>query len=232
MLYGLWMLLRCEGTGKEKAGQKKARQEKEEIVAACRLLSRHYGGLKPAVKLRTPFQTLVATALSARTRDANTIKAAGQLFAKYPTAKALSKAPVRDVEKLIRPVGMYKTKAKNIIGLAKRVEKTGVPKTIGGLVELPGVGRKTANCTLVYAFGIPAMCVDTHVHRITNLFGWVKTKTPEQTEKELRRIVPKKYWVGINDWLVKHGQQVCPANRPKCEKCFLNKLCAHGKKAV
>lgn len=170
--------------------------------------------------------------MSARTRDVNTAKAAKQLFANYPTAKKLAKASVAEVEKLIKPVGMYKTKARNVIGLAKRVEKTGIPKTISGLVELPGVGRKTANCTLVYAFGIPAMCVDTHVHRISNLLGWVETKTPEQTERALRAIVPKKYWLGINDWLVKHGQRVCPANRPKCGECFLNKLCAYGKLVV
>ena len=202
------------------------------LVAACRLLEKHYGKETPAVKLRTPFQTLVATALSARTKDANTLKACKELFSEYPTAKKLARAPIRDVEKRIRATGMYKTKAKNIVALAKKVEKTGVPKTIEGLVELPGVGRKTANCTLVYAFGIPAMCVDTHVHRISNLLGWVKTNSPEQTERALRAIVPKKYWLGINDWLVKHGQTICPANRPKCPECFLNKLCVHGKRAL
>ena len=216
----------------QKASQKSGKEKEEEIAAVCWLLERHYGGLKPAVKLRTPFQTVVATALSARTRDANTIKAARQLFANYPTANKLAKAPLKDVEKLVKPVGMYKTKARNIVELAKRVEKTGVPNTLTGLVELPGVGRKTANCTLVYAFGIPAMCVDTHVHRISNLLGWVKTKTPEQTERALREIVPKSYWLGINDWLVKHGQRVCPANRPKCGECFLNTLCAYGKRVI
>lgn len=201
------------------------------VASVCRLLSRHYGEPKAAVKHPSAFQTLVAASLSARTRDANTAKACKALFVRFPTAEKLAKASVRDVERLIKPVGMYKTKAKNIIALAKLV-RNGVPKTIDELVELPGVGRKTANCTLIYAFGIEAMCVDTHVHRISNLLGWVRTKSPEQTERELRRLVPKRYWLGINDWLVKHGQAICPANHPRCAECFLNRLCAHGKKVL
>ena len=216
--------------GKKGHKGKEARQTKEkEMAAVCRLLAKHYGRPDATVALGTPFQTVVATALSARTRDANTARACEALFARYPTAEKLAKSPLKTVEHLIRPVGMYKTKAKNIIALAKIVSKTGVPDTIEGLTALPGVGRKTANCTLVYAFGIPAICVDTHVHRITNLLGWVRTKTPEQTEKELRRILPKRYWLFINDWLVKHGQRVCPANRPKCGSCFLREHCAHGR---
>lgn len=214
---------------KEKKG--KAEKEKEEkIIAVCKLLSKHYGKPKAVVRHSTPFQTVVATALSARTKDTNTAKACKALFSKYPTARKLSRAKPSHVEKLIKPVGMYKTKAKNIIELAKIVSKTGVPKTIDGLISLPGVGRKTANCTMVYAFGIPAICVDTHVHRISNLLGWVKTKTPEQTEKELREILPRRYWLFINDWLVKHGQTGCPANRPKCQTCFLNKHCKYGRR--
>ncbi len=201
----------------------------KEVSAVCRLLARHYGKPNATVALSTPFQTVVATMLSARTRDANTAKACEALFAKYSTAEKLAKVKLSAVERLIRPVGMYKAKAKNIIALAKIVSKTGIPDTVEGLVELPGVGRKTANCTLVYAFGIPAICVDTHVHRITNRLGWVHTKTPEQTERELRRILPKRYWLYINDWLVKHGQQVCPANHPHCESCFLREHCAHGR---
>jgi len=203
----------------------------KEIAATCRLLAKHYGRPDATVALATPFQTVVATALSARTRDANTAKACQALFSKYPTARRLAKATPEQVECLIKPVGMYKTKARNIIALAKIVSVTGVPDSIDELVKLPGVGRKTANCTLVYAFGIPAICVDTHVHRITNLLGWVHTKTPEQTERELRRILPKNYWLYINDWLVKHGQTICPANHPKCEKCFLGGHCEFGKKS-
>lgn len=213
---------------KAKAKGQAQGKEKEEITRACRLLARHYGEPNAVVKHGSAFKTLVATALSARTRDANTAKACKALFAEYPTAARLARAKASDVEKLIKPVGMYPTKAKNIIKLARIVERSGVPNTIDGLVALPGVGRKTANCTLVYAFGIPAVCVDTHVHRISNLLGWVKTKTPEQTEQALRQFLPRRYWLYINDWLVKHGQTLCPAQRPRCGKCFLNRVCAHG----
>lgn len=204
-------------------------RRKQKLIRICKLLEKHYGREKPVVSRGSRFQTLVATVLSARTKDVNTAKACKLLFSKYPTAKALAKATPKQVEPLIKSTGMYKTKARNIIELAKRVEKR-VPKTFEELIKLPGVGRKTANCTLVYAFCIPAICVDTHVHRISNLFGWVKTKTPEQTERALKKLLPKKYWCSINDWLVKHGQKICIANRPKCGECFLRKLCDYGSK--
>lgn len=148
--------------------------------------------------------------MSARTNDDTTLAAANRLFKVAPNLAQLNKLDTKSIEKLIYPVGFYRTKAKHINLLAKKVLKDfggKVPKTLQKLTSLPGVGRKTANLVLNRAFGVPAIAVDTHVHRISNLLGWVHTKTPEQTEKELVRIVPKKYWPEFNKLFVSIGRQ-------------------------
>ncbi len=172
------------------------------------------------------YKTLVSTVMSARTNDDTTLAAAKRLFEKAPTLHHLDTLEISDIEKLIYPVGFYKTKARHIkkltdILIVKYHAK--VPSTREELMELPGVGRKTANLTLNRAFGIPAIAVDIHVHRITNLLGWVKTKTPEATEKELIKIIPEKYWPEINKLFVSIGRQF--TSQRKLEK-FLkeNKL--------
>lgn len=169
----------------------------------------------------SPFRVLISTILSQRTKDANTDKATDALFSKFDTPEKISKASISQIEKLIRPSGFYKTKAVYVKTAANYVVKKGMPKTLEEMVSIRGVGRKTANCVLVYGYGIPAIPVDTHVHRISNLLGWVKTKTPDETEKELEKILPKKYWIELNQMLVMHGQKTCLPRSPKCEKCPL-----------
>jgi endonuclease III len=157
-----------------------------------------------------PFQSLVATMMSARTNDDTTVVAAQKLFSVAPTAEKLAALPVEEIAKLIYPVGFYKTKAKQLKEIAQTITTTfggNVPQTREELVSLPGVGRKTANLVMNRAFGIPAIAVDTHVHRITNMLGWVHTKTPEQTELALLATLPEKYWTQTNNLFVSIGRQ-------------------------
>jgi endonuclease-3 len=174
----------------------------------------------------SPFKILIGTILSARSRDEMTEVIARQIFRRYPTPRALAKAKRRDVEKILKPIGFYRAKANYIIETAQMVTKIGVPETIEGLMAFPGVGRKVANCVLVYAFGQEAIPVDIHVHRISNRLGWVKTKQPEETEKELVKIVPRKWWPVLNEVLVAHGKEICRPIGPKCDLCPVNRWCA------
>lgn len=177
-----------------------------------------------------PFAILIGTILSARTKDENTARVVKSLFLRYKTAKELAGAKVKDVEKIIHSIGFYHVKAKRIIDVAKIIHtqyKGVVPKNMDQLVSLPGVGRKTANCVLVYAFEKPAIPVDIHVHRISNRLGLVETKTPEQTEEELVSKVPKKYWLRINDTFVMYGQNICKPISPMCDVCKIKKFCKY-----
>ena len=170
----------------------------------------HYTAIPLEVFGNDPYKTLVSTLLSARTKDEVTLEASKRLFAIAPNVKILSQLATPILERTIYPVGFYKTKAKHLHDLARNIiTRYGgkVPVTRSDLVSLPGVGRKTANLVLNRAFDIPAIAVDTHVHRISNLLGWVHTKTPEQTEKELIKILPKKYWPDINRLFVSIGRQ-------------------------
>lgn len=179
-----------------------------------------------------PFRILIGTILSARTRDENTTKIVKILFSKYKNAKQLANAKLRDVEKIIKPIGFYHVKAKRIIEVAKIIDsqyKGRVPDNLEELVDLPGVGRKTANCVLVYAFEKPAIPVDIHVHRISNRLGLVKTKTPEETEMELMKKIPQKYWLDINDTFVMYGQNICKPVSPMCSVCKIRKDCSYYK---
>ncbi len=174
------------------------------------------------------FQCLVGTVLSARTRDENTEKASSQLFSKYPTPEKLSKASLKQIERLIKPAGFYRTKARYVKKLAQMLLRDyggKVPDTMEELMKFPGVGRKVAGCVLVYAFRKPALPIDTHCHRISNRLGWVKTKTPEKTEVELMRLIPKRDWIDVNNLLVLHGQNTCLPRKPKCGECVLNDVC-------
>ncbi|HEX6977029.1 MAG TPA: endonuclease III [Patescibacteria group bacterium] len=159
---------------------------------------------------KDPYKTLVSTVLSARTRDEVTLIVSQNLFKKAPDVSSLNKLTEKEIENLIKKVGFHKTKAKHLKKLAQIVIsdfKGKIPNNKKDLIKLPGVGTKTANLVLNRAFDIPAIAVDTHVHRITNLLGWVKTKTPQQTEKELEKIVPKKYWSEMNRLFVSIGRQ-------------------------
>ncbi|MEE9564045.1 MAG: endonuclease III [Nitrosopumilaceae archaeon] len=179
-----------------------------------------------------PFSILIGTILSARTRDENTTKVMKNLLSHYKSPKALSSAKVKEVEKIIKPIGFYHVKAKRIIKVASIINSQyggNVPDDFEKLIELPGVGRKTANCVLVYAFDKPAIPVDTHVHRISNRLGLVRTKAPEDTEKELMKKIPKKYWLEINDTFVMYGQNICKPISPMCNVCKIKRKCNYYK---
>lgn len=177
-----------------------------------------------------PFAILIGTILSARTKDENTARVVKSLFTRYKNAKELSLAKIKDVEKIIHSIGFYHVKAKRIIDVAKIIHSQyggQVPQNMESLINLPGVGRKTANCVLVYAFDQPAIPVDIHVHRISNRLGLVETKTPEQTEEVLMQKIPKKFWLQINDTFVMYGQNICKPISPMCEVCKIKKLCRY-----
>lgn len=177
---------------------------------------------------KDPFKVLVATMLSARTKDATTAQVTKKLFQTVHHQHDLVKLSVKQIEELIYPVGFYKTKAKHLKLLPlilKEKFNNKIPETIDELVELPGVGRKTANLVLATAFKKPAICVDTHVHRINNRLGYIKTKTPFETEMKLREVLPKKYWITYNMYLVSLGQGICTPISPKCSMCPLSNEC-------
>lgn len=182
------------------------------------------GSMKKAPK----FKILISTILSARAKDEVTLPVTAELMKRYPTPKALSVAKRKDVEKIIKRIGFYRNKAKNVIQTAKIIHKKyrgKVPDTMAELLELPGVGRKVAGCVMVYAHGKNELPVDTHVHRISNRLGWVKTKTPHQTEDALKELVPKKYWYIMNEILVIHGQNICVPISPFCSVCPVRQYC-------
>lgn len=175
-----------------------------------------------------PFKILISTMLSLRTKDATTDQACSRLFAIAPTPEKLADLPLDTVEAAIFPVGFYKTKAKNIREASRiLLEKYGgkVPSDMDALLDLPGVGRKTANLVIILGFDNMGICVDTHVHRITNRWGYISTKTPEETEMKLRQILPKKYWKDINNYLVPYGQYLCVPISPFCSRCRLVPYC-------
>ncbi len=177
---------------------------------------------------RDPFKVLISTVLSARTKDEVTREAFNQLIEKAETPEEILK--LDNIEELIYPVGFYKTKAKNLKILSRQLLEDfdgEVPDTLDDLLTLRGVGRKTANLVLVLAFDKYGVCVDTHVHRISNRWGYVDTKTPKQTEFALREKLPKKHWKEYNDLLVTFGQNVCRPINPQCEQCPITQYCQH-----
>jgi len=182
-----------------------------------------------------PFRILIGTILSQRTRDERTTIATERLFKRFKNARELSRARKAEVRELIKAVGFYNMKTKSIIKVAKKlVDEFGgeVPSEIDDLLSLPSVGRKTANCVLVYAFDKPAIPVDTHVHRISNRLGLVETKTPEETEVALVERVPKRYWLELNEDFVRFGQTICKPIGPRCGECTLRAKCKYYREVV
>ena len=174
------------------------------------------------------FKVLISTVLSLRTKDLTTEQASLRLFAAAQTPDRVLKLTRGEIEKLIYPVGFYHTKAKNVLEICRQLkERFGgkVPAGMEELLSLPGVGRKTANLVITVGHGKPGICVDTHVHRISNRWGLVKTKTPEETEMALRKVLPKRYWIGYNDLLVAFGQNLCVPVSPFCSRCPLASYC-------
>jgi len=175
-----------------------------------------------------PFRVLIACLLSLRTQDSTTGPAAARLFAVAATPQAMLTLPARRIEQLIYPVGFYRTKARVLLGVSRDlIDRFGgrVPDDIDALLTLKGVGRKTANLVVTMGYGKPGICVDTHVHRISNRLGYVRTRTPEQTEMALRATLPRRFWIGYNDLLVSFGQNICAPLSPKCSQCPVNDLC-------
>ncbi len=182
-----------------------------------------------------PFKVLITTLLSQRTRDENTDKASRALFSRFRTPKQMAEADVREIERLIRPSGFYRVKArrvKEISSILIRKNNGKVPRTLEGMMELPGIGRKTACCVMVYAYGEHYIPTDTHVNRIPNRIGIVNTRTPKETEKELMRIVPRDKWIMFNELFVKFGQRICKPIGPRCYECPIEKLCGYQDKKL
>ena len=171
---------------------------------------------------------LVACILSLRTQDSTTGPAAARLFAAAATPDAMLRLPAARIARLIYPVGFYRTKARVILGICRDLlDRFGgrVPDTIEDLLTLKGVGRKTANLVVTMGYGKPGICVDTHVHRISNRLGYVRTRTPEETETVLRQRLPRRFWIGYNDLLVGFGQNICTPISPRCSTCPVRSLC-------
>lgn len=177
---------------------------------------------------RDPFKILISTMISLRTKDAVTVQASERLFAEAGDPQSMAELPAETISRLIYPAGFYQIKGKNIKESCSILLKNyggKVPGEIDELIKLPGVGRKTAALVVSLGYGVPAICVDTHVHRISNRFGWVKTKTPEETERGLMKILPDKFWIKINEILVLFGQSICTPVSPRCSQCPVYSLC-------
>lgn len=214
---------------------RRARRPKN-VEAVMRALSRAITGLElPAIEKisegqqENPFQVLIATLLSARTQDATTLAASTRLFAVAPTPQAMVKLSVKQIEKLIKPVSFFYTKAKHVKATCERLIEHydgQVPGTMEELLTFPGVGRKTANLVLILSFRSQQnICVDTHVHRISNRLGWVTTRTPEETEHALYAATDPQWWPHINLYLVTWGQNICRPNFPRCTGCTIHDEC-------
>lgn len=207
----------------------------EQIHAAIRIVKREIRqwqepvvGVVARLSARDPFRILISCLLSLRTKDKTTSEASARLFALAHTPAGLLKLPLKQIERAIYPVGFYRTKAKSIHAICRRlldVYGGTVPDSIEELVTLSGVGRKTANLVVTVGYKKPGICVDIHVHRISNRWGYVKTKTPEETEQALREKLPKPYWISFNDLLVPYGQNLCQPVSPLCSRCKLTEYC-------
>jgi len=202
----------------------------DNIRAVMETLAAIYHG-RGAVELSDPFRVLVATIISQRTREEQTTAVSERVFAAYPDAAALASASEPELFTLMQGSEYREEKTPRLIALAGiLVEQFDgqVPDELDALLSLPGVGRKTANCVLIYAFNKAAICVDIHCHRITNRLGWVTTKTPDQTEKALEKIMPEDLWAGSNRLFLQHGRAICLPTTPICSRCPVRTWCTYG----
>ena len=193
------------------------------------LLNHYYPDVRCALNYETPYQLLVATVLSAQCTDERVNQVTPALFRQFPDPEKMSTAKLQTVEKLIHSTGFYKNKAKNLVEAAKLLvqkHQGQVPQDLESLVQLPGVGRKTANVVLGNVWGIVSgIVVDTHVSRLTQRLGWTKEKTPEKIENDLMKIVPEDQWIQVSHLLIQHGRGPCKARSPDCSHCFLQESC-------
>lgn len=203
------------------------------ILKALRLIEKQADKFKvPSVtevsKKKDPYRILISCILSLRTKDKTTLKASNRLFKVADNPCGMVKLTSRRLERLIYPAGFYRKKARVVLGVSRKIIKDfagRVPGKLEDLLAFKGVGRKTANLVLGLGYNIPAICVDTHVHRISNRLGWVKTKTPEETEESLKGIIPEAEWINLNTVLVSFGQNICVPISPFCSSCFVYKFC-------
>ncbi len=201
-----------------------------------RRLKKEFPGAKTALEFSNPLQLLISTILSAQCTDVRVNKITPYLFSKYKSAKDFAEADRSELENEIRSTGFYRMKAKHIIGASEAIVEQFaglVPKTMDGLLSLPGVGRKTANCVLGGAYGIQnGIVVDTHVIRLANRLKLTKSTDPEKIEQDLMKQVPRKEWYRLSNLLILHGRKTCQARKPKCQSCSLSDLCPFLKKAL
>jgi len=205
----------------------------ERMSEIVRLLTQEYPDSKCSLHYNNPFQLLVATILSAQCTDERVNKITSPMFKKYKDAKDFNSLPLNKIKQLVFSSGFYNNKAKSIKELSKIIcekYKNEIPEDISQLVELPGVGRKTANVLLGTYYNIPSIVVDTHVTRIVNLLGFTKTRNAVIIERELSKIIDKKHWVKFTHLIIDHGRKVCIANRPQCEACIIKDLCPSVRK--
>jgi endonuclease-3 len=202
--------------------------ERRRMLEIIRILKREYPEVRCFLDFQTPFQLLVATILSAQCTDERVNKTTPALFARFPDAKAMARAKVTEIERLVQPTGFYRNKAKSIFETSKVLvaDYAGeVPGTMEELIALRGVGRKTANVVLGNAYGVPGFVVDTHVGRLTRRLGFTRETDPVKLEYAVREFVPEPDWSKFSLWLIAHGRAVCTARRAKCDECLLAKLC-------
>lgn len=202
----------------------------EDVRRVLETLAATYHG-RGSVELGDPYKVLVATVISQRTREEQTTAVSERVFARYPDIPSLADADEPELYALLQGSEYREAKAPRLIALAQiLMERFGgrVPDTVDELITLPGVGRKTANCVLIYAFEKAALCVDIHMHRITNRLGWVSTKTPDQTETALEKVMPKDLWAGSNRLFLQHGRAICLPSIPVCSRCPVRDWCSYG----
>ncbi len=196
--------------------------------AIYRVLTKTYPDVKCELDYQTPLQLLVATVLSAQCTDKRVNQVTPALFRKYPDSSSLASSDIHVIERLIHSTGFFRAKAKNIQGLAKKIESEfggEVPSTLPELITLPGVGRKTANVVLGHAFNTPGITVDTHFGRLSRRFGWSKETDPVKVEKEVGALIPEKEWTNLSQRMIWHGRRICHSRKPACGACPLADLC-------
>ena len=202
--------------------------KKVRAKAIYRKLSKNYPNVRCELDYNSPFQLLVATVLSAQCTDKRVNQTTPALFKKYPTAKKMSGADIKDIQRLVKSTGFYRAKAKNIKGLSNQImdDFSGkVPNKLDDLIQLPGVGRKTANVVLGHAFDTPGITVDTHFGRLSRRFGWTKETDPVKVEMVVQQLIPQAEWTNLSQRMVWHGRRICHSRKPACGACPVAKIC-------
>ena len=199
-----------------------------EARAIYRVLTKTYPDVRCELDFQTPFQLLCATVLSAQCTDKRVNQTTPALFKKYPTAKKMSVADIKDIQRLVKSTGFYRAKAKNIKGLSNQIMDAfggKVPNKLDDLIQLPGVGRKTANVVLGHAFDIPGITVDTHFGRLSRRFGWTTSMDPVKVEHEVGALIPQQEWTNLSQRMIWHGRRICHSRKPACGACPVAKIC-------